>query len=661
MKRHLFSLFFATLSLCAFAGPKSYSLASPDGKLKVNVTEGKEICYSVSFNGTRLLISSPISMSMADGSVYGGAVKANNASVKAVKNAIKAVAYKKAEVKDNYNELSLQYTSFELKFRAYDEGIAYRFVSKANKPFIIRSEQATFSFPEDWMAYIPYSNGDTTSIAKQYLNSFENYYKHIALSEINPNRLVFLPIVVEAPEGVKICITESDLLNYPGMFLRSNGTNTLKGVMAEYPKTTKQSTNLMQSPVFTREDYIAKAEAEEAFPWRIIMVAAKDRDLTNNDMAYRLGTAPKGDWSWLKPGKVSWDWWNNWNIYGVDSKAGINTQTYKYYIDFAAAHNIEYIVMDEGWRVKNKANLFYVVPEIDMEELCRYGKEKNVGIFLWSGYYPFYDKMEEVCKHYSQMGIKGFKLDFIGRDDQVMVDFLTNAAQTTAKYHLMLDLHGMYKPAGLNRTYPNVVNLEGVAGLEQMKWQSPSVDQVTYDVTIPYIRMTAGPMDYTQGAMRNAIKGNYVPINTEPMSQGTRCHQLAEYIVFDSPLAMLCDSPSNYMKEPECTGFIASVPTTWQQTIALDGAIGEFVVTARQAADGSWFVGALNNWKERDITVDLHFLDNAPYDMTIFQDGVNADRNACDFKQVSAKAPANRLFQIHLAPGGGWAARLVRH
>ena len=663
MKKILTTIFTATIALCAIAAPKTYVALSPDGKLKVNVTEGKNIAYTLTYDGTQLISPSPISMSLADGSIYGGTMKAKKALLKSVDESIKTVAYKKASVKDHYNELTLQYATFDLKFRVYDDGMAYRFISKAAEPFTIKSEQATFAFPSDWKAYVPYSNGYLPTIEGQFMNSFENYYVHCPISQLDTKRIAFLPLVVEAPDSVKLCITEADLLDYPGMFLKGDGTSTLHSIMAQYPKKIIQGGhNMLQGVIKSREDFIAKASAGESFPWRVVMVAPQAKDLANMDMVYRLGTpASGGNWDWVKPGKVAWDWWNDWNVYGVDFKAGINNDTYKYYIDFASEHHIEYVILDEGWAVNKQADLMQVVPEIDLKELVSYASERKVGLILWAGYWAFNRDMDGVCKHYSQMGIKGFKVDFMNRDDQPMVDFYTQAAKTAAKYHLMLDFHGAFKPAGLMRTYPNVVNFEGVAGLEQMKWQPATTDQVTYDVTLPFIRLAAGPMDYTQGSMRNAVKENYRPINSEPISQGTRCHQLAEYVIFDAPLTMLCDSPSNYLREPECTAFISAIPTTWKQTIALDGHIAEYIVMAKQAADGSWYVGALNNWTARDIAVDMHFLDNALYDMTIFQDGVNADRAACDYKKVSAKAPANRLFQIHLAPGGGWAAHLVRH
>ncbi|HIW66246.1 MAG TPA: glycoside hydrolase family 97 protein, partial [Candidatus Alistipes intestinipullorum] len=412
--------------------------------------------------------------------------------------------------------------------------------------------------------------------------------------------------------------------------------------------------------VTEREEFIARTKGTRAFPWRIFVIAENDIELADNDMVYRLASPSRvADTSWIRPGKVAWDWWNDWNIHGVDFRAGINNDTYKYYIDFAAERGIEYVILDEGWAVNKKADLFQVIPEIDLQELVDYGRERNVGIVLWAGFYAVERDMERVCKHFSEMGVKGFKVDFMDRDDQKIADFVYRLAETAARYHLFLDLHGFHKPAGLQRTYPNVLNFEGVFGLEQMKWSDPDTDQVTYDVTIPYIRMLAGPMDYTQGAMRNATRGNYRPVNSEAMSQGTRCRQLAEYVIFESPFNMLCDAPTNYLREAECTQFIATVPTTWDETRGLDGRVGEYVTIARRKGD-VWYVGGMTDWSAREFTLDLGFLGEGAFSAEVFRDGINADRAACDYKREVVEVPADRKMTLNTAPGGGFAIRITR-
>lgn len=648
-----------------FAKDVNYRVTSPDGHISATVMVGEDIRYSVSRNEQTLIAPSTISMNLSDGTVFGQNDKVRKTVRTSFDERFSTVAYKKAEVRDNYNQILLNFKEFSLIFRAYDDGVAYRFVSNLDKKktYEVISEQAEFNFGEDRQAFIPYVNSGAKTVEGQYFNSFENTYTVQNLSQWRKDRLAFLPLVVAADEGVKILITEADLTNYPGMHvIGTEGSNSLKGTFAPYPKVIEQGGhNRLQGMVMERENFIAKASGDEVFPWRVIMVSTSDSQLAVNDMVWKL--SPKQDagtdYGWVKPGKVAWDWWNDWNLYGVDFKAGINNETYKYYIDFASAHGIAYVILDEGWAVNLQADLFQVIPEIDIQELVDYGKERGVGIILWAGYWAFNRDMEKVCRHYSEMGVKGFKVDFMDRDDQLMVNFHARAAETAARYDLMLDFHGTYKPTGLSRRWPNVVNYEGVHGLEQMKWKPKECDQVTYDVTVPFIRMAAGPMDYTQGAMRNASKSNYRPVYNEPMSQGTRCRQLAEYVVFDSPLNMLCDSPSNYIAEAECTEFIAACPETWDESLGLNGEIGKYITIARRSGD-AWYVGALTNWDERDITLDLSFLGEGDWTLDIFQDGPNAEKAARDYVHTTATVPADRKITAHLAPGGGWAAKITR-
>lgn len=652
---------------CAAAAVKHYEVASPDGALALRVDVGEKITWSLSHDGDELIVESPMSMTLEDGSSYG--IQPGRAACRkvSVDRTIEASFYKKAEIRDCFNEMTLNFKSFSLIFRAYDEGVAYRFVSKSKTPFKVVSEEAEFVFPQDAKAYIPYvlkaGTGDDV-FEPQFFNSFENTYEYSELSGWETGRLAFLPLVVEAAGGRKICITEADLQNYPGMYLyNSDGNSTLEGVFAAVPDKIEQGGhNMLQGVVKSRKPYIAECGPGEVFPWRVVVVSEEDKELADNDMVYKLAEPadPDIDFSWVKPGKVAWEWWNDWNLYGedVDFRTGINNPTYKYYIDFASEHGIEYVILDEGWAVNLQADLMQVAPEIDLQELVDYGKERNVGIILWAGYLAFDRDLEDVCRYFSDMGVKGFKVDFMDRDDQLMVRFHSRAAEVAARYHLMLDYHGTYKPTGLHRTWPNVVNYEGVHGLEQMKWSPVGEDQVTYDVTIPFIRMVAGPMDYTQGAMRNASKANYYPVNNEPMSQGTRCRQLAEYVVFESPVNMLCDSPSNYKAEPECTEFIAGVPEVWDETIALDGKIAEYVVIARRKGD-TWYVGGMTDWNARTLTIDLSFLGEGQYSMELYRDGANADRAARDYRKETIPVPSDLKLTVSMAPGGGFSAKIT--
>ncbi|MDR0976611.1 MAG: glycoside hydrolase family 97 protein [Prevotellaceae bacterium] len=677
MKKHTLLVVLALLLSVGMAyGQKAFKLKSPDGQLETQIVVGQQLTFSVAHRGDILVTPSPIALRLTDGEVWGESARLQRSNTQSVKRNIRARFYRSNEVADVYNELTLTFRGdWGVEFRAYNDGVAYRFVSRRRIPFTIQSEEVCFGFADDvavtaapvnrWpddAAKMAAEQGDDKVMEAQFGNSFENTYQVKTLSQYDKNRLLILPLVVNVPGGRRICITESDLEDYPGLYLHSTG-DKLSGVQAPYPKTIVQGGhNNLQSLVTAREEYIAKVHSPRTFPWRAMIVTTNDRNLAASNMTYCLAAPSRiEDASWIKPGKVAWEWWNDWNLEGVDFVTGVNNRTYKFYIDFASRNGIEYVILDEGWAVNGQADLMKVVPDIDIAELVKYGAERGVGIILWAGYYAFNRDMDNLCRHYAQLGVKGFKVDFMDRDDQQMVAFNYRAAATTAKHKLLLDLHGMYKPAGLNRTYPNVLNFEGVHGLEQMKWAPATVDQVTYDVMIPFIRQAAGPMDYTQGAMRNAVSGSYYPCNSEPMSQGTRCRQLAMYVVYDSPLNMLCDSPTNYMREPQSLEFISTTPTVWDETRILDGSMGEYIVTARRSGT-TWYVGGMTNNEARSITLDLSFIDeDASYLSTLFKDGVNAHRKGSDYRRGISTLNSKQKLTLHMAPGGGFAMKLEKN
>ena len=652
----LFLSFLVLIGVNLFA-QKPYTLQSPNGKITLTVNTGEQLSYAVMHENTVVLAESPIAMKLENGTVLGAPAKVTSAKTNSVDRTIKAYFYKRNEIKDQFNELILSFKgNYKVVFRAYDDGVAYRFETSIKKPFNIVSETADFNFDGDYTAWIPYVNarkGEGDFIQQQFFTSFENTYTITPLSKMEPERLVFLPALVELKDGKKAVITEADLEDFPGLLFRNEkGLNGFTAVHAGYPKVEEQGGhNNLQYVVKERENYIAKVNGKRTFPWRCIVISENDKDLADSDFVYKLASPCRvKDLSWIKPGKVAWDWWNNWNIYGVPFKAGINNDTYKYYIDFASKYGIEYVILDEGWAVNKQADLFQVVPEIDLQELVDYAAERNVGIVLWAGYAAIDKDMEHVCQHYSEMGVKGFKVDFMDRDDQKVVDFYYRMAAMAAKYHLFIDFHGAYKPTGLSRTYPNVLNYEGVYGLEQAKWDDEG-DLALNEVTIPFIRMVAGSFDYTQGAMHNAQRNSFSANWGEPMSQGTRCRQLAEYVIFESPFNMLCDSPSNYLQEDECTQFIASVPTTWDETVVLDGKAGEYLVIARKKGF-KWYIGAITNWEERDLVLDLTPLNGGAKSGHIFRDGPNANRVGKDYVSEQVQVMGNTV-KVHLAKGGG--------
>lgn len=644
----------------AASADKKITLTSPNGTIGVEVNVGQELTYSVLVDNDVVLSPSPMAMTFTDGTVWGKDCRLKKSSVKDINADIKSPFTRQTTMNDNCRELTMQFKGYNVTVRAYNNGVAYRFENTAKGNRFVKQETVAYNFPADNTVTTPYvrdyEEGKTT-FKNQFANSFENTYTVAPLSKLNPKRLSFLPLTVDLGKGRKMCITETHLENYPGLYLVSDGgKHSLTGVNAPYPKTVHQGGhNNLQMLVDDTEDYIAKVEGARTFPWRVAMLSRNDAELAENNLSYILAAPSRvSDISWIKPGKVAWDWWNDLNIYNVDFRAGINNDTYKYYIDFAADNGIEYVILDEGWAVNLQADLLQVIPEIDLKQIVDYAATKGVGIILWAGYYAFDRDMENVVAHYAKMGVKGFKVDFMDRDDQPMTEFYYRAAETCARYKMLCDLHGAFKPAGINRTYPNVLNVEGVSGLEQMKWEPTTRDQITYDNQLPFIRQAAGPMDYTQGAMHNSTKGKYYPSYSTPMSQGTRCHQLAMYITIESPLNMLCDSPTNYLAEPECTSLIASLPTVWDETKVLCGEIGKYIVTARRSGN-TWYIGGTTDWNARDIEFTLPDGIGTNAKAEIFRDGINADRNAQDYKR--ADITLAKKMSVHLAPGGGFLIR----
>ena len=637
---------------------KVYEAKSPSGAIVVKIEAGARLLWSVQYDGQEIIAPSAISLQLEGGEVLGDNAKISSSKTEKVDQVITAINYKKAKIVDQYNQLTINCKGdYGIIFRVYNDGVAYRFFTKKKTDFIVKNEEANFNFTNDYKAFIPYMWDYRGGV--KFNHSFEALYKEINISKFATDSLAFLPLLVDVGNNKKAVILEADLEDYPGMYLNMNQTKKgFMGVYAQYPLEAKlggyENMNLIPTK---RTDYIAKAKGESNFPWRVVVISQHDKDLLNTDMVQKLASPSKiADPSWIKTGQVAWDWWSDWNISHVDFKAGYNTTTYKYYIDFAAANKLPFIVMDWGWSSHTDI-LTVIAPDINLQEIVDYGKKKGVDVVLWASWYAVTQQMEQAFPKYAKMGVKGFKIDFVDRDDQIAVASLYEIAKKAAEYHLIVDYHGVFKPTGLQRTYPNVVGYEGVKGLENYKWATE--DQPRYTVSIPFIRMIAGPMDYTPGAMRNANKTNYRPIGAFPMSMGTRCNQLAMYVMFEAPFQMLSDNPSTYMKEQECTDFIAKVPTTTDETVALDGKVGEFAAIARKKGD-TWFVGAMSNWTPREITLDFSFLGAGNYQATVFKDGINADRDGTDYKKEVIKMTSGDKVKIQLAPGGGWAARIEK-
>ena len=641
------------LALAAFSFPtglfaqSSYDLRSPDGRIEIRIRTAQGIRYDVLLKSQALLENCTLSLNV-DHNVLGREAKVIQSKERSVNDILEPpVRQKFAKIHENFNELRLEMDGgYAVVFRAYNEGAAYRFETSLPQPQVkIYGEETAFRFPGDFTAYYPQEDS--------FFSHNERRYVPQRLSEIAPAFIATLPAVVDAGNGAKVAIAESDVEDYPGLWLRGASGSGLNGTFPLYPLKEKLE-NDRDFRVVESADYIAVTNGTRTFPWRVLGIAEKDADLLTNQLVWLLEKPSQvQDTSWIRPGKVAWDWWNYNNIYGVDFKAGVNTETYKYYIDFAAKYGIPYVILDEGWY--KLGNVLDVVPEINMQELTRYARQKNVGIILWVVWKTLDDQLIPALDQYAKWGVAGIKVDFMQRSDQLVMNYYHKVAREAAKRKMLVDFHGDQKPASLTRTWPNLISAEGVRGLEWSKWSAATEPE--HNVTLPFTRMFLGPMDYTPGAMLNAQKDSFAPIFKRPMSLGTRCHQLAMYVVFESPLQMLADSPSNYLREPEAMEFLAAVPTVWDETKVLDAKIAEYVAVARRNG-ADWYVGAMTNWTPRDLEIDFSFLPAGNFQMDAYQDGMNAERYGSDYKLVRSQVNQSAKLKIHLAPGGGWAARI---
>jgi alpha-glucosidase len=647
LKRTLLLLLPPCLCLAGSAAAQSgYSLRSPDKRIEVRIRTADRIQYDVLVNGKVLLQNSTASINI-DQTQLGRGAKVKGVQERSVDRVLDPPVRQKCErIRDNYNELRVDTEQgLAVVFRAYNEGPAYRLETSLPRAQVkVYGEEAAFNFAGDYTVFYPQE--------ESFFSHNERRYAPRKLSEIAPAAIATLPAVVDAG-GIKVAIAESDVEDYPGLWLRGTSGSGLAAVFPPYPlKETLERDR--DYKVTQAADYVAQTRGTRTFPWRLMGIAEKDGDLITNPLVWLLAKPSQvSDTSWIKPGKVAWDWWNANNIYGVDFKSGVNTQTYKYYIDFASKYGLAYVILDEGWY--KLGNVLDVVPGMNIEEVVAYGKQKNVGIILWVIWKTLADQLQPALDQFSKWGIKGIKVDFMQRDDQVLINFCHDLARETAKRKMLLDFHGMQRSATMTRTWPNLISNEGVRGMEWSKWSAD--DDPTHNVTLPFTRMFLGPMDFTPGAMLNATKAGFAQIFDRPMALGTRCHQLAMYVVFESPLQMLSDSPSNYLREPEAMEFLGPVPSVWDETRVLDAKIAEYVVVARRHGR-DWYIGAMTNWTPRELEIDLSFLPKGNLSMEAYQDGVNANRMASDYRLVKSQVNSNARMKIRLAEGGGWAARI---
>ncbi len=625
---------------------KQYSVSSPSEKIEVIVSVNEKISYSVLLDGKEIISPSTISMMLDDGLVLGENLNVKKVKTVSISEIIKPVVQRKyATIKDEYNLLHIIFKGYSLQFRVYDEGTAYRWLTEKKGVYKVLNEEVAFNFPGNHEIWFPEE--------KSMMSHQEREYLRLNLSDINEDRFCSTGMLVDCGNHAKVYISESDLTDYPGMFLKGSkvNPNRLVGKFAGVVVETQQSSDRDVFPT-KYADYIAECEGSRSFPWRVMLISTNDADLVKSELIYKLAPTQKiENTDWIKPGKVAWDWWNANNIYGVDFESGINNETYKYYVDFASKYHLDYIILDEGWY--HLEDIIKVKDEIDVKELVSYGEKRDVGIILWVVWKALDDQLIEALDQFEEWGIKGIKIDFMQRDDQWMVNFYEKIAKECANRKLLVDFHGAYKPSGLNRAYPNVITFEGVKGLENTKWSNQPDPE--HNVTLPFTRMVAGPMDFTPGAMLNTTKENFNPVFTEPMSPGTRCHQLGMYVVFESPLQMLADNPSNYYREPVCMEFLEAVPTVWDDTKVLDARVSDYVLIARRSGN-TWFIGAMTDWDARELELDLSFLGDGNYSMQIWKDGINADKHAADFTKEEMQVSNSTKTQIRMASGGGWVA-----
>jgi alpha-glucosidase len=638
----------AFLAAPVSAGAAGHVLRSPDGRIAVEVRAEGPLRYDVTVDGKPVVKDASLSLTV-DGVALGATARVKGVKTRTVDTVHEpAVRRKSASIREHFDELRLEMDGrYAVAFRAFDDGVAYRFETSLGTPtVIVKSEELHLPFVDAKQVYYPQE--------ESFFSHNERHYAPVALESIAPAAIATLPAVVEAASGLKIAIAESDVEDYPGLWLRGNSDASLAATFPPYPLETKLERD-RDLKVVKGADFIAKTKGTRTYPWRILAIARTDAELVTNQLVWLLASPSRvADTSWIRPGKVAWDWYNASNLKGVDFKAGVNTQTYEFFIDFASQHGIEYVVLDEGWYVKG--DLSKIVPEIDMEALSAYAKEKKVGLIMWVVWNTFDDQFQATLDQFVKWGVKGIKIDFMQRDDQVVMEYYHRVSREAAARHMLVDFHGAQRPALLTRTWPNLISTEGVKGLENVKWSEDV--HPDHDLTLPFTRMLLGPMDYTPGAMSNAAKGSFARIFLTPMSMGTRCHQLALYVVYESPLQMLADAPTAYLREPESLEFLSAVPTVWDETRVLHAQIGDVIAIARRRG-ADWYVGALTDWTPRELAIDLSFLPAGKFALDAYQDGVNADRQGTDYKRVKTDVDSATKLTVNLAPGGGWAARVT--
>ena len=649
MYRWIILLLLIWVNSILFSQPKELTLPSPDGHILVTVNISSTVFYQAKYDS--ICISAASEIGLITNRHNGSSLTYKQHFYSQIKNRIfPPVQEKKKIIEDNYTELVIEFNEpFTLEWRIYNDGIAYRWLSHFTDSLLIKNEIAEINFCDNHKLYF-------NQVVKRqdqdiFHTSFEEPYSFKPLDSIGNESLLFSPILIMPEQGPRIILTESDLDDYPGMFFTGNNTHSLKGVYAPYPLEEKiTGSGFQQSTVTKRADYIALTRGNRSYPWRIIGIAKRDKDIPENDLVYRLGAPSKlSDHTWIKPGKGTDEWIININLFNIPFKAGINTATYKYYIDFAKRFGFDRIMMDAGW--SDARDLFKITPELDMNEISAYAKAKGIKLSMWTLAITLEEQLIPALDQFKKWGVDFIMTDFMDRDDQKMVNFYHRIAEACAKYKIMVMFHGAFKPAGFSRTWPHAITREGVLGSEYNIWSEKATPE--HNLILPFTRMFAGPMDYEPGILDNANKQTFRPIGSKVMAPGTRCHQLAMFVVYESPIQIFSGNPSQGIMEPRFMELLGSIPTTWDTTIVLDAKIGEYIITARKK-NKDWYIGGMTDWTPRMLSIDLSFLGNGVYSATSCEDGINAEKYPADYIIKNTKVNKNQKLEIKMAPGGGY-------
>jgi len=655
--KYSIAFLFSLLAFYYLHAADSLVVYSPDKKIDVTVYYKDKLSYSIKYLGKPILLPSVIDLQLQNGKRLSDDLHLSKRSIRSFNGKIiSPVPEKRKEIADVYHELSLQFKEpFTLLLRVYNDGVAYRLITRFKDSVVIKNEIAEFTFPEHkkvLLALFEPRDGDP------FITSFEELYQLKQIDSLTEKSMAFSPVLVGEGDEVKVAITESDLEDYPGMFLRGTKRNALQGVFSPYPLEEKMTKGeFPQAVVAKRADYIAKTKGSRSFPWRVVMIGANDKDLPSNDIVYRLASASKvNDVSWIHPGKCTDEWIIGINLFNVPFKTGVNTASYTYYIDFAKRFGFDRIMMDAGW--SNYTNLFDINPSINMDTITAYARSKGIRISLWTLCSTLNRQLDSALAQFDKWGVDFIMTDFMDRDDQPMVNFYHRIAKACADHKIMIMYHGAFPPKGFNRTWPNSITRESVLGSEYNIWSDKPTPE--HDVTLPFTRMLSGSLDYEPGILDNATKEQFRPINQKVMSQGTRSHQLAMFVVYDSPMQIFSGNPSQGYMEPQFMELLGSLPTTWDETKILEAKVSDYIVTARKKGE-DWYIAGMTDWTPREFNLQLDFLDSGVYKAESCIDGVNAGTYPSDYLIQTFDQEKTKPLSIKMAPGGGFLLKLKRN